>query len=424
MFDSLAERLYQRLRWQLLFSYLGVFAVNLGVFAIAVRLVFGYSLRQSLSNELIILAKVAATHAEIQNDRLVISDEFTNSKIALLDRKFEWFDRQQKLVGKAGSLSSELKLNINTPIQFTKNRGYIPEETVSVVIPIINNDNQQQIGYVRIIQSLDSLDRTFHLLDIGLIGGMVISLVISGAAGIWLTRRAMKPAEIGYQKLQQFTADAAHELRSPLMAVKTNTGTALKYPDGMRSGDMKKFNAIASATNQIITLTEDLLILARGDSDRHLALELINLTLLLQTIVAKYQRVEVDIQPNLWVCGSMSSLDRVFSNLIENAIHYTPADGKIEIVTRTIDRQIEIAIIDTGIGIPTADLERIFDRFWRGDRSRTRWEGGAGLGLAIARSIVEQHRGSISVKSELGIGSQFIVRLPIAGGCSRSVLVE
>ncbi len=406
--------MFDRLRWQLLFSYLGVFAINLGVFAIAVRLVFGYSLRQSLSNELIVLAKLAATHAEIQNGRLVISDEFANSKIVLLDRKLEWFDLQQELVGEAGSLNLGLKLNIDAPIQFTKNKEHTPEETVSVVIPIINNDNQQQIGYVRIIQSLESLDRTFHQLDIGLISGMVISLLISGGAGIWLTRRAMKPAEIGYQKLQQFTADAAHELRSPLMAVKTNAATALKYPDGMRSGDLKKFNAIASATNQIISLTEDLLILARGDSDRHIDLEAIDLTLLLQTIVAKYPTFEVNIQPNLWVYGSANSLDRVFANLIENAVHYTPADGKIEIVTQVIDRQIEIAIIDTGIGIATADLERVFDRFWRGDRSRTRWEGGAGLGLAIARSIVEQHRGSILVKSELGIGSQFIVRLPIA----------
>jgi two-component system, OmpR family, manganese sensing sensor histidine kinase len=408
--------MFERLRWQLLFSYLGVFAVNLGVFAIAVRLVFGYSLRQSLSNELIVLAKVAATHAEIQNDRLIISDEFTNSQIALLDRKFEWFDLHKQLVGKAGNLNIELKLDLKDPIQFNKNRGYIPEETISVVIPIINNDNQQQIGYIRIIQSLDSLDRTFHQLDIGLVSGMLISLIISGGAGIYLTSRAMKPAKIGYQKLQQFTADAAHELRNSLMAVKTNAGTALKYPDGMRSGDLKKFNAIASATEQIIILTEDLLILARGDSDRYIDLEPVNLTLLLQTIVAKYPTFEANIQPNSWVYGSANSLDRVFANLIENAVHYTPADGKIEIVTQVIDRQIEIAIIDDGIGIATADLDRVFDRFWRGDRSRTRWKGGAGLGLAIARSIVEQHRGSISVKSELGIGSQFIVRLPVAGG--------
>jgi two-component system, OmpR family, manganese sensing sensor histidine kinase len=412
--------MFDRMRWQLLLSYLGVFTAILGVFAIAVRLVFGYSLRRSLSEELIVLAKVAATHAEIQHNRLIVGDEFTSSNIALPDRKFEWFDRQKRLVDKVGNLSVNLPLNIDPPVQSNKYPGRIPDETISAVVPIISNDNQQQIGYVRITQSLDALDRTFHQLDIGLIGGMILSLTISSGAGIWLTRRAMKPAVTSYQQLQQFTADAAHELRSPLMAVKTNASTALKYPDGIRLGDLKKFKAIASATEQIITLTEDLLILARAENHRDQVTEQIDLTLLLQQIAIKYQPqvdpksliLEVNIQPNLSVRGHIHNLNRVLINLLENAIHYTPLGGKIRILADRVDRQIEIAIIDTGVGIATEDLDQIFDRFWRGDRSRTRWEGGSGLGLAIARSIVEQHHGSIRVQSKLGEGSQFIVRLP------------
>jgi two-component system, OmpR family, manganese sensing sensor histidine kinase len=420
--------MFDRLRWQLLLSYLGVFTAILGVFAIAVRLVFGYSLRQNLSKETIVLAKVAATYAEIQNDRLIVGDEFTDRHLALPDRKFEWFDLQKRLIDKVGDLNINLPLNIDLTVQFNKYPGQQPEETISAIVPIINNSNRQHIGYVRITQSLEPLNRTFHQLDIGLLGGMIISIIISAGAGIWLTRRAMKPAEIGYQRLQQFTADAAHELRSPLMAVKTNASTALKYPDGMRAGDLKKFKAIASATEQIITLTEDLLILARTENDcrsdslyqRDKVIEQIDLTLLLQQIVAKYQpqfkdksiRLEVEIQSNLLVKGYCGSLDRVFINLLENAIHYTPTDEKVIILAHQSERQIEINIIDTGVGIAANDLDRIFDRFWRVDRSRTRWEGGSGLGLAIARSIVERYHGSISVQSKLGDGSRFIVRLP------------
>ena len=201
--------MFDRLRWQLLLSYLAVFTAILGVFAIAVRLVFGYSLRRSLSQELIILAHVAATHAEIKDNRLIVSDEFTGSNIALPDRKFEWFDRQKSLVNKVGNLSVSLPLNIESPVQFNKYPGQKPDETISAIVPIISNDDRQQIGYVRITQSLDALDRTFHQLDIGLISGMIISLTISSGAGIWLTRRAMKPAVTSYQRLQQFTADAA-----------------------------------------------------------------------------------------------------------------------------------------------------------------------------------------------------------------------
>lgn len=413
--------MFDRMRWQLLLSYLSVFTAILGIFAVAVRLVFGYSLRQSLSQDLIILAKVAATHAEIKDNRLVVSDEFTGSNVALSDREFEWFDRQKRLVNKVGNLNVNLPLNINSTVQFNKYAGQKPGETISAIVPIINNDERQQIGYVRITQSLDALDRTFHQLDIGLVGGTILSLTLSAGAGIWLTRRAMKPAVVSYQRLQQFTADAAHELRSPLMAVKTNASTALKYPDGMRSGDLKKFKAIASATEQIITLTEDLLILATAENDRDKIIEQVDLVLLLQATAVKYQPqietksliIEVDIQPNLLVVGYSSSLNRLFVNLLENAIHYTRSGGKIRILACQIDRQIEIAIIDTGVGIAANDLERIFDRFWRGDRSRTRWAGGSGLGLAIAKSIVEQHHGSIEVQSRLGEGSQFIVRLPI-----------
>ncbi len=412
--------MFDRLRWQLLLSYLSVFTAILGIFAIAVRLVFGYSLRQSLSQDLIILAKVAATHAEIKDDRLVVSDEFTGSNVAFSDREFEWFDRQKKLVNKVGNLNINRPLNINSTVQFNQYTGRKPDEIISAIVPIISNDNRQQIGYVRITQSLDALDRTFHQLDIGLVGGTILSLTLSAGAGIWLTRRAMKPAVVSYQRLQQFTADAAHELRSPLMAVQTNASTALKYPDGIRVGDLKKFKAIASATEQIITLTEDLLILATAENDRDKVTEQVDLVLLLQEIAVKYQSqietksliLEVDIQPNLSVIGYSNSLNRLFVNLLENAIHYTPSSGKIRILARQIDRQIEIIIIDTGVGIAADDLERIFDRFWRADRSRTRWAGGSGLGLAIAKSIVEQHHGSIDVQSKLGEGSQFIVRLP------------
>ena len=129
---------------------------------------------------MLVLAKVTTTHAEIKNDRLISSDDFTDRNLVLPDRKFEWFDWQKRLINKVGNLNVNWPLEIEPSIQFQFNKypGQIPDETISAIVPIISNDDRQQICYVRITQSLESLDRTFHQLDIGLIGGMIISLII------------------------------------------------------------------------------------------------------------------------------------------------------------------------------------------------------------------------------------------------------
>jgi OmpR-family two-component system manganese-sensing sensor histidine kinase len=116
----------------------------------------------------------------------------------------------------------------------------------------------------------------------------------------------------------------------------------------------------------------------------------------------------------LLVTGDRSQLVRAFINLIENALHYTPEKGKVIVQTERVKQHVLIQIRDTGIGIESEHLPKIFDRFWRSDTSRTQWEGGSGLGLSIVQSIVARHGGDITVSSELRQGSCFTVRLPFA----------
>ena len=315
-----------------------------------------------------------------------------------------------------------LPLSIQQPIQIQSGQVRIE----GVTMPIIDGDTTQTIGYIRSSQPLTELDENLTKLDLGLGGGILLALVLSSIGGIWLTKQAMQPVEASFQRLQQFTADASHELRSPLMAIKTNTQVALKYPTGMRDGDLDKFESIESATTQMTRLTEDLLWLARSDSENFQGLTSIDLTQVLTEVLQAYQALALskkidlhgELAPELMVIGDRSQLLRVFTNLVENALHYTP-DGEIVIITaERIRQQIIVRVQDTGVGIASEHLSKIFDRFWRADSSRTQWVGGSGLGLAIVQSIVSRHGGTITVSSKIEHGSCFTVRFASTSICS------
>ena len=124
--------------------------------------------------------------------------------------------------------------------------------------------------------------------------------------------------------------------------------------------------------------------------------------------------LQVNLLTGVMVNGDALQLTRLFRNLLENALQYTPAGGKVTLAMKLRDRFAIVSVDDTGIGIAPEDLKFVFDRFWRADKARSRREGGMGMGLAIAQSIAQHHRGEIVVSSQLGVGSCFQVRLPLA----------
>jgi signal transduction histidine kinase len=232
----------------------------------------------------------------------------------------------------------------------------------------------------------------------------------------------MKPIEESFQRLKQFTADASHELRSPLMAIKSNAAVALKYSEGMRKQDLEKFQRIASATHQMTQLTENLLLLARtNEQGINKYFQRIDLTSFLLNLVQFYQffaqnkQIELitEIDQNLYVKGNIGLLNQLFRNLIENAIYYTPSQGMIHLQATLVYSNIIIQVKDTGVGIAPEHLEKVFERFWRADQSRSYKAEKSGLGLAIAQAIAQQHGGLIKVTSQLELGSCFIVYLPV-----------
>lgn len=386
------------------------------MFAIAVRLVFTHSLNSQKREELTILAKSTAASAEFDHGRLSVGDEFSTMSLVSRDEALQWFDLKGKMIAQQGEDAVTLPLVTDSPIQIQNGK----ERILAVTLPIISSDNHQLVGYVRVSASLDSVEETIRRLDWGLGSGILIALVLSGLGGLWLTRQATKPAEASFLRLKQFTADASHELRSPLTAIKSNAAVALKYSEGMRPSDQEKFEAIASATSQMTRLTEDLLLLARTDQIANFKPALVDLANVLNHLVVLYQsqanvrqiQLSAQLSNDLEVWGDAVQLNRVFANLIENSLRYTPDKGNIEIQSQTSNNQVQVSVQDTGIGIAPEHLDRVFDRFWQADQSRSHQVGGSGLGLAIVQAIVQQHGGSIAVTSELGKGSCFTVQLP------------
>jgi two-component system, OmpR family, manganese sensing sensor histidine kinase len=409
--------MFQQIQKRLLFSYLLVLATILIIFAIAVRIVFARSLYDQVTDELIALGQGAATNAEFENNRIKIENDFPLQGLIARHQGLQWFDLQGHLISQQGKAIINLPFSKNSTQQVQTKNFHIK----AVVLPIINSDNGKLIGYMRVSQSLENFDATIDKLDWGLGGGIFIALAFSGVGGIWLTRQAMQPIEQSFQRLKQFTADASHELRSPLMAVKSNAAVALKYAEGMREIDAEKFTAIASATSQMTQLTEDLLFLARNDRIPSKSWEKINLTVLLEKLVrlysssaiAKQIKLQAQIEPNIYLMGDAVQLTRLFTNLIENALNYTLVGGTIEIKTSQNPTYSTIEVQDTGVGIALEDINNIFERFWRADFSRSYHSGGSGLGLAIARAIAQNHGGFIAVTSEINRGSCFTVQLPM-----------
>jgi two-component system, OmpR family, manganese sensing sensor histidine kinase len=204
------------------------------------------------------------------------------------------------------------------------------------------------------------------------------------------------------------------------MAITANVEVALEYSGELRPKYIKKFQAIASAADQMTHLVEDLLLLARSDSVDIQKKEVVNLEEIFNNLIELHQpqansqkiHLIVNLNKQLYLMGDSVQLTRVFANLIENALQYTPINGTVEITSRCHNQQIDIAVKDTWIGITPQQLQHIFERFWRADTARSYRVGGFGLGLAIAKGFVQNHGGNLTVNSVPNVGSCFTVSLP------------
>ena len=221
-----------------------------------------------------------------------------------------------------------------------------------------------------------------------------------------------------------FVSNVSHELRTPLTSVKS-------YLEALDEGALSEpvapdfIKVSLDETNRMMRMVTDLLHLSRIDNaTSHLDVELINFTAFITFILnrfdkmrgsheeKKYELVRDYPITSVWIEIDTDKMTQVIENILNNAIKYSPDGGKITVTMKTTDDQMILSISDQGLGIPKQDLPRIFDRFYRVDRARSRAQGGTGLGLSIAKEIIKQHNGFIWAKSIYGKGSTFTIVLP------------
>lgn len=321
-------------------------------------------------------------------------------------------------------------------------------------------------GWLVVAQSIEGIEEALEALQNALLVGLPLLLLVTGSGGYWLARRALSPIddvistarqisasdlqrrlayrgaadevgrlaqtfdemldrlEAAWTQERRFTADAAHELRTPLAILKGQIEVARSRPRSISEYE-HTLDELAPQVERLIRLTTDLLFLARFDQVRPLPeREEVDLTELLASIADQLRPLmtsgglhfSTEIDPRLRTHAEPDLLIRLLLNLLDNARRYTPAGGTVTLTAGVRDREIEIAVEDSGPGIPAEALPHLFERFYRVDHDRSRASGGGGLGLAIAQEIARAHGGRIEVESAPGRGSRFAVYLPSPDG--------
>ncbi len=350
--------------------------------------------------------------------------------------------------------------------QYGRTQSYTtgrPPNRVEVLLePVVTQAGTP--GVLQMGASLAAVDRFLAMFHASLVLGVLAALGTGTAVGLFATRRLFAPLdrmgsvsrtvaggdlsrrfrgragssdvrtlaksfnhmidrlEASLRTQQQFSADAAHELRTPLTALGGSVELLLLGAD---EGDPRRTQKVLRSMHleieRLTRLVNDLLQLARMDSQAPLQRQVMDVSALATEVAAELRLitpntpVELLSDGPLWVQGDHDRLKQVLLNIGDNALKFTSAGGRITITVGRAGDHVRIRVIDTGPGIAAEDLAHVFDRFYRSDRSRARSSGGMGLGLAIAKVIVDAHRGTITASSTPGHGATFTVSLPLVG---------
>ena len=268
-------------------------------------------------------------------------------------------------------------------------------------------------------EDLEDLEDRYSLLITQFVVAAGLALAVMTVGGILLARKSARPVEAAVEHMRRFMADAGHELRTPVAVLRTEAEVAVARRRDPAQ-DSQSFRQITAEATHLASVVDDLFTLARAESAQ---LPVDRVPVFLDDIVSdavasagsgarqKGVVLSLDDYDEAPMSGSATLLRRLVVILLDNAVKYTPAGGRVTVSVRAQRSKVLVEVADTGVGIAPSSIPHVFDRFYRSDEGGSA-AGGAGLGLSIARWIAEAHGGSVTVVSELGVGTKFRLELP------------
>ncbi len=250
-----------------------------------------------------------------------------------------------------------------------------------------------------------------------------VVFVITGGAGYFIAGATLKPIEEATKKQKRFISDAAHEIKTPLTAMKANLEVTLRDKKLTLETAKECLQGVISDANMLQSLAESLLAQSRiqnGDSEKFVKTDLqqvVQGAIKLHAADAKNKNIEVSYEGvQLFINAQVENIGMAISNLIDNSVKYNKPGGNIDLKIEKTGQHAVLVIKDTGVGISDEDAPHIFEPFYRADKSRSKNNAkGYGLGLAIVKEILQKNKGSVQVKSKLGEGTEFILKFPLSG---------
>ncbi|MGM0217136.1 sensor histidine kinase [Enterococcus sp. AZ126] len=289
----------------------------------------------------------------------------------------------------------------------------------SITLPV---ENQNQVAYIQLLVNTDPIKGTVEQFKQILIICMIIFGLLSIALSYFLSKWFMKPILISWKKQQEFVENASHELRTPLTIIQAKLEKLFTKPNHTILEESETIALSLDEVQRLSQLTSDLLLLARSDSNAlTLEKEPVKINHFLNTILLPYQELAlaeekafvIDLGEEQQLFFDKKRIHQLLIILLDNALKYTESGEKITVYSSVKNNEWSIKISDTGIGIAEEKKAAVFERFYRGEESRNRKTGGYGIGLSIAKWIVDEHQGKIELTDTMPKGTTVILRFPV-----------
>lgn len=409
--------MFSKLRFKLTLTNVIVVSIIFIIFVMSIYIVMSRIVNDQTEQ----LANLIASNAGISN--IPEKDSYTKHG----EHQYRYFYIKLDSTGKIITASSNLNLQnsprlsgiISKAFAAKGSKGVVEadEETYQFLKSTVDNSNDTFIAFVNTHAEHEMLNELLVVLMLAGLGGLI--LVFFGS--LYMANRSLIPIKEAWNRQKAFVADASHELRTPLSVIETTVDLLSNRRENTIASQMKWLENIQTENKRMTKLVSDLLLLARADSDQD-TLQLKTFPLHTALLEAYIPFEAIALQKGIHLqafngdpvdfYGDEAKIKQLAVILVDNGIKYTPTGGCVGMTLKNSSDSVEICVTDSGEGISEEHISKIFQRFYRIDKSRSRKDGSVGLGLSIAEWIVKQHSGHINVESIKGKGSTFRIYLP------------